>query len=86
MALARPPTGSREGERLVVKTVHAPLAVEWVYAQKSPRVLVVTRHPLNVVASWLDLGYRNCHLDRSADVFDRVGGTWNLRPPAENGL
>lgn len=81
--LARAPSERRSNERLVIKTVHAPLAVEWVEARRSTRIVVVTRRPLNVIASWLDLGYRNCRLDRNAAVLERFGSLWNLRPPEE---
>lgn len=81
-ALAVPPCDTRDGRRLVIKSVHAPLAVEWVGARKpTARVVVVTRHPLNVIASWLDLGYRDCHLDLNTAVLDRFGKMWGLLPP-----
>jgi hypothetical protein len=81
-ALAVPPGYTRDGRRLVIKSVHAPLAAEWVGArQPTARVVVVTRHPLNVIASWVDLGYRDCHLDLNTAVLDRFGKSWDLRPP-----
>src|SRR5207247_758089 len=43
-------------EHVVVKSVHAPLALEWVAARFEPAVVVVLRHPLNVIASLLELG------------------------------
>jgi hypothetical protein len=82
-ALSVPAAEWTRSEHLVIKTVHAPLAVEWVSARESPGMVVVTRHPLNVVASWVDLGYRSCQLDRNAAVFNRFQGLWDLRPPAQ---
>jgi hypothetical protein len=37
--------------RPVVKSVHAPLAVEWIHQRLHPKVLVVLRHPYNVLAT-----------------------------------
>jgi hypothetical protein len=40
----------------VVKSVHAPLMVEWIRAQWDPAVVVCFRHPLDVVASAVAAG------------------------------
>jgi hypothetical protein len=49
----RPPTGPR-----IVKTVHAPLAADWLLDQVRPdAAFVVVRHPANVIGSWRDLGW-----------------------------
>jgi Sulfotransferase domain len=46
------------GTRAVVaKSVYAPLAVEWLSALCAPRVVVVLRNPLNVLSSWVQLGW-----------------------------
>jgi len=52
----------------IVKSVHAPMSAEWVAATASPdRVVVVTRDPLNVISSWIDLrmpdGRRTLHAE-----------------------
>lgn len=49
-----PPQGATS---VVVKSVLAAMAAEWIYDQWHPRVAVVLRHPFNVVASWLELKY-----------------------------
>jgi hypothetical protein len=54
--LARPPGGRATGP-LVVKSVYAPLAVEWIAARRRCWVIVVLRSPLNVVSSWYALGW-----------------------------
>ena len=61
----RPPDGSR----LVVKTVHAQLALEWIAARFPVKVAVVMREPLNVLASWKEMGW----LDSRAGVLAEVG-------------
>jgi hypothetical protein len=58
VAGARPPrrtVSSPVGGRLLVKSVHVPLAVEWLDAEFGLDVLVLLRHPGNVLASWLSL-------------------------------
>jgi Sulfotransferase family len=41
---------------VVAKSVYATFTLEWIAARYSPRVVVVRRDPLNVVASWLHVG------------------------------
>jgi hypothetical protein len=43
--------------RLLVKTVHAPLSIEWIAAEFDVDVVIVLRHPGSVLASWLDLDF-----------------------------
>lgn len=64
----------------VVKSVHAPLALEWIDWLWAPRVLVVFRHPLNTLASWLHLGLadRDRGLDRSEAVVERYVRPWGV--------
>jgi hypothetical protein len=74
---ARPP-GRRLGRgRVLVKTVHAPLALGWIAARFEPQVVLVLRHPLNVVASWVDLGWGGCALDTNPTVRRRLA-RWGL--------
>ncbi len=55
--LAVPERPAPGAEAVVVKSVQAQLALEWI-AQRFPvRVLLVFRNPLNVVSSWLALGW-----------------------------
>jgi hypothetical protein len=57
-ALGVPTRPSRDTRSIVVKSVHAPLSIEWVVERVSPvHVLVVLREPLNVLSSWLELGW-----------------------------
>jgi hypothetical protein len=76
--LAAPPSTGGEPGRVLVKTVHAPLALEWIGARFQPRVLLVERHPLNVVASWTELGWGGCALDTNPTVRARFGARWKL--------
>jgi hypothetical protein len=56
-SLAVPARPGRAADRLVVKSVHAQLALEWIVARFPVRVLIVLRHPLNVLSSWKELGW-----------------------------
>jgi hypothetical protein len=77
-AIARPPSEPADGRRVMVKSVHAPLALEWVWSRFRPTTVVVQRHPLNVIASWLELGWGGCALDTNPRVWDRFGDQWRL--------
>lgn len=82
-ALATPLAADPTARAVVVKTVLSGLSAEWL-VQRHPeaRVVLVERHPYNVLASWRDLGY----VARGRE-FDRVaawaGARWGVRPPEE---
>jgi hypothetical protein len=42
--------------RPVVKSVTSAFSLEWIAARWDPAIVIVLRHPFNVVASWLSLG------------------------------
>jgi hypothetical protein len=84
-ALACAPRPSRT-EHLIVKSVHVPLALEWVADRFSPTVIVVLRHPLNVLASWKDLGWRGVRgLELHRPAVDRFATPWNTGSPPIDG-
>lgn len=56
LALARPLEADASARHVVAKSVHACLAAGWIAARFDPRVVVVGRNPLNVLASWDELG------------------------------
>jgi Sulfotransferase family len=76
--LARPPATSLAADRVMVKSVHAPLALEWISARVRPRILVVQRHPFSVIASWLELGWGGCALEANPRIRERFGQRWSL--------
>ena len=62
----RPPAPLPEqpgDQPVLIKSVHASLAAEWVARRWRPRVVVVLRNPLNVVASHVALGWGASGLD-----------------------
>jgi hypothetical protein len=77
-AVARPPRIPDRATTVMVKSVHAPLALEWIAARLEPRMVVVLRHPLNVIASWSDLGWGGCALVANPRIRERFGRRWNL--------
>jgi hypothetical protein len=93
----RPPVRLRIASRLaardagnaagaaVIKSVHCPLAVEWIAARWQPVVLVVLRHPLNVLASSQELAMhdQDRRLDREPSIQERVTTPMGVRPLAE---
>lgn len=76
--LARPPSKPSRGRCVVVKSVHAPLALEWVVSKFHPQVVVVLRHPLNTIASWLEFGWGGCYLDTHPKVRQLYATRWGF--------
>ncbi len=56
-ALAVPRVAAPDARHVVVKSVRSELAIEWIVDRFQPRVLVVERHPFNVLASWIELDF-----------------------------
>jgi len=54
--LARPAAADAEHAHHVVKSVSVPLALEWLVARFDPDVVMVRRHPLDVLASRVGFG------------------------------
>jgi sulfotransferase family protein len=52
LTLAQPLEARPGARHVVVKSVHACLAVDWLADRFQPTVIVVERNPLNVLASW----------------------------------
>ncbi len=78
--LSVPRVADPAARHVVVKSVQCTLALDWLVARHRPRVVVVDRHPLNVLASWIELDYlRNprelARLGREAER------RWGIAPP-----
>ena len=58
VALLRP-----QAARVLVKSVFAIFALDWVVDRYAPTVVVVRSAPLNVVSSWVTLGWTGGHID-----------------------
>lgn len=80
-AMAVPRVGAPECQHVVAKSVRAEWNVEWIASRFSPTVVIVERHPLNVLASWSELGFGN-----SPHVLNGLGryseAHWGVSAPA----
>lgn len=77
---ARPPWA----RHVIVKSVFAPLALEWIYERWQPRMAIVLRHPLDVIASWVELGYEESRLYEHPAVLERYLDPFGIVPPASS--
>ncbi len=85
---ARPP-GVVEPQRVVAKSIHLELALEWIATEFDVDVLVLLRHPANVLASWMEVNLkdsRNATLDTRSDVRSRYIDPWGAGPPGPEPL
>ncbi|MFM7270465.1 MAG: hypothetical protein ACKO2C_02370 [Actinomycetes bacterium] len=63
----------------MVKTVRAEFTSEWIADRFNPTVLLVERDPLNILASWIDLGYA-LH-QREFQVYADRAAQWGIAAP-----
>jgi hypothetical protein len=71
--VATPRSEPAPGPRPIVKSVHCTLALPWLAERFSPQTVLVLRHPLNVVASYLELGWADAGLHtRAAELGDAL--------------
>jgi hypothetical protein len=83
-ALAAPLEADPAATTVVVKTVRAELAVEWIAQRHRPTVLVVERDPRNVLASWIELGF--VRDPREAEALAAVAAQeWGVAAPDLHG-
>lgn len=82
-----PGSGSPTGP-VVVKSVHACLALDWITAEFDIDVLIIQRHPANVLSSWLELSLpdRDRRLSELPRVQDRFAGPWRLPRAGSNAV
>jgi hypothetical protein len=75
-------------QRLLVKSVHAPLALEWLAEEFGVDVLVLLRHPGNVLSSWLTLNLNEqfIRLEENPAVRTRLLGSWGVAAPGPDPL
>jgi len=86
--LAVPRTPSSGSRHVVAKSICCQFSMEWIQTRWHPRVLVVRRHPLNVLASWRDLGWLDERASRlhgytlheSSTVRNLVGPSMGVPP------
>jgi len=79
LALAAP-LGPEPTRNVVAKSVHACLAAEWIDSEFSPRVVVVERHPLNVLSSWKQYSHGSSPW-MAAELATYAKEAWDLELP-----
>jgi hypothetical protein len=70
--------------RLVVKSIRAQLAAEWLADAFDVELLILLRHPANVLASWLELNLkdsRNSTLETRPEIRTRYLEPWGVPLP-----
>jgi hypothetical protein len=80
----RPAGPTAPGERVVAKSVHLQLALEWLVDQFDVEVLVLRRHPANVLASWMGMNLRITNstiLETRPDIRARYVDRWDVPLP-----
>jgi Sulfotransferase family len=82
-----PGTGSPRGP-VIVKSVHACLALDWLVSEFDVDILVLQRHPANVLSSWLDLKLpdQDRRLSEVLQVQERFGRPWGLPEPGRGAV
>ncbi len=80
-ALAVPRVAVPGHHNVIVKSVRSELAMEWLVETFQPRVLLVERNPLNVIASWIELEYVRDTKEAEA-VSVHAQDRWDIAPPA----
>lgn len=79
-SLAVPRVGVPDADHVVVKSVRSELAMDWLVATFRPRVLLVERHPLNVLSSWIELDYVR-DVAEAAAFAGYAQQRWGIEPP-----
>lgn len=80
---ARPPAADPGSANVVAKSVQCAWSIEWIVDRFTPVTVVLSRHPLNAIASWRDLGFVRNPRENDAlarDAHDR----WGVTPPASD--
>jgi hypothetical protein len=75
------------GRRLLVKTVHAPLSIDWLASEFDVDVVVVLRHPGSILASWISLDYVDQYVPfETLPGVRRLAEEWGVAPPGPEHL
>lgn len=80
----RVPPGEPEDQRMVAKSIHLQLALEWLTSEFDVDVLVLLRHPANILASWMEVNLkdaRNSTLETRPDIRARYVEPWGVSLP-----
>jgi len=78
------PPGEPEGQRVVAKSIHLQLALDWLTSEFDVDVLVLLRHPANILASWMEVKLkdsRNSTLETRPEIRARYVEPWGVPLP-----
>jgi hypothetical protein len=81
---SHPTQGGRSGPRIVAKSIHTQLSVEWLADEFDIDVLLLLRHPANVLASWMETNVkdaRNSTLETRPEIRARFLEPWGVPLP-----
>jgi hypothetical protein len=85
--LSPPRPGGPAPGRLLIKTVHAALSLEWLAAAFDIDVVVVLRHPASILASWLDLDFIDRYVAFEArPEIERLAASFDVPLPGPDPL
>jgi hypothetical protein len=86
--LARDPRpGTPVPGRVIAKSTHAQLSIEWIDAEFDITPLVLFRHPASVLASWMEVDLkdsRNATLESRPEVRTRYADRWGVPLPGDD--
>jgi Sulfotransferase family len=85
----RRPAPASGRPRVIAKSIHAQLSLEWLGSEFDVDVLVMLRHPANVLASWLGMNLkdsRSAVLENSPPVRARFVEPWGVPLPGGSRL
>lgn len=83
----RPVRPHHQTGRLLIKTVHAPLSLEWLAAEFDIEVVLVMRHPGSILASWLDLDFVDRYVAfETRPEIRRLAASWDVPLPGPDPL
>ncbi len=75
------PLGPADTEHVVVKSVNATFALDWIVRRFAPDVGVILRHPLDVLASWREFGWGPPQGRMYAAASARAKARWDVELP-----
>jgi hypothetical protein len=76
-----------DDHRLLVKTVHAPLSIEWLASEFDIDVVLILRHPGSILASWISLDYIDQYVPfQTMPGVRRLAEEWGLEQPPSDHL
>ncbi len=70
--------------RIVAKSIHAQLAIDWIASQFDVDVVLLLRHPANVLASWMEINLKDSRystLENRPDIRARYVEPWGVPLP-----